>query len=133
MSSSPDEYADAKAAGNAAYLAGNTQEAISLYTTALKQPTLASAGRATLLCNRAQCYLKLGDNTSAVEDCTACLTLSPENLKALFRRRVCSSSQSSYTHCYLDKLRTTRYSPPTSSPALDYYIISSLLLAPTRC
>jgi tetratricopeptide (TPR) repeat protein len=35
-----------------------------------------------------QCYLKLGDNAKAAADCTACLTLTPDNAKALYRRAV---------------------------------------------
>ena len=75
-----------KAAGNDAYTAGRTPEAIAAYTSALQAADLPTTDRATILCNRAQCYLKLDENARAVEDCTACLTLAPDNVKALFRR-----------------------------------------------
>lgn len=39
-----------------------------------------------VLCNRAQVHLKKKQYAEAVEDCTACLTLSPNNVKAMFRR-----------------------------------------------
>ncbi len=38
------------------------------------------------LVHLSQCYLKLGENAKAAEDCTACLTLTPDNTKALYRR-----------------------------------------------
>jgi tetratricopeptide (TPR) repeat protein len=75
-----------KSQGNTAYLAGRTAEAVELYTKALQEADLPGGDRATILANRAQCYLKLSDNAKAAEDCTACLTLSPDNVKALFRR-----------------------------------------------
>jgi len=75
-----------KSAGNAAYTGGRTAEACEHYTRALQCTDVPPADRATLLCNRAQAYLKLNKNEAAVEDCTACLTLSPDNVKALFRR-----------------------------------------------
>lgn len=79
-------WQDAKAEGNAAYAAGRTADAVGAYTAALQAPALPPSDRATILCNRAQCYLKLADYQRAVEDCTACLTLAPDNVKALFRR-----------------------------------------------
>jgi tetratricopeptide (TPR) repeat protein len=81
-------WAEQKAAGNAAYTAGDTGGAIKAYTEALQSAELPAGDRATILCNRAQCFLKLGENAKAVEDCTACLTLTPDNVKALFRRCV---------------------------------------------
>lgn len=74
-----------KAEGNAAYTSGNIQGAIEKYTAAL-QEEVPNDERAVILCNRAQCYLRLGQNSSVIEDCTACLTLQPSNIKALFRR-----------------------------------------------
>ena len=85
---SPSEWSSAKAAGNAAYTAGRTAEAVESYTRALQCPDLPPAERATLLNNRAQAFLTLGQSAAAVEDCTACLTLAPDNVKALFRRCV---------------------------------------------
>lgn len=79
-------WQDHKQQGNALYTAGKTAEAVDAYTKALQCDDLPPPDRATILCNRAQCFLKLNDNAKAAEDCTACLTLSPDNVKALFRR-----------------------------------------------
>jgi len=75
-----------KAQGNSAYTAGNTAGAVEAYTKALGCDDLPAGDRATILCNRAQCYLKLNENANAVEDCTSCLTINATNVKALFRR-----------------------------------------------
>lgn len=81
-------WKESKDAGNKAYTAGDTNEAIAQYTAALQADDVPQTDRATILCNRAQAYLKIGDNSNAIEDCTACLTFSPDNVKALFRRFV---------------------------------------------
>ncbi len=75
-----------KKAGNDSFGAGRVKEAVEHYTKALKEDGVPNGDRATILSNRAQCHLKLGDNAAAVDDCTACLTLAPGNVKALFRR-----------------------------------------------
>jgi hypothetical protein len=75
-----------KKAGNDAFAAGKMREAADAYSSALRAGDVPDGDRATLLCNRAQASLKLGENASAVDDCTACLTISPGNVKALFRR-----------------------------------------------
>ncbi|RYG42633.1 hypothetical protein EON68_01590, partial [archaeon] len=82
------DWASQKSAGNSFYTSGNVDAAVSAYTTALADEELPSAERATILCNRAQCFLKNKAWTSAVEDCTACLMVAPNNVKALFRRYV---------------------------------------------
>ena len=78
-----------KSAGNSAYSAGSMHDAIDLYGRALLDESIPTADRALVLSNRAQCFLRLGDNNAAVADCTACLTIQPQNQKALFRRYVC--------------------------------------------
>jgi len=75
-----------KKIGNEAFSAGRMNDAITAYTNALKDDSLTSSDRGTLLCNRAQCYINLNDFSLALEDCTACLTLTPSNVKALYRR-----------------------------------------------
>jgi len=79
-------WTEAKQRGNVAYTAGDTNGAIEAYTAALQSSDLPPSDRATILCNRAQCLLKVGANAKAVEDCTTSLTLAPDNVKALFRR-----------------------------------------------
>ena len=83
-------WKELKAEGNAAYAAGDLGVAVEKYTAAL-QTDISTADRATVLCNRAQCYLKQDQFSNAIEDCTACLTSSPDNVKALFRR---------FAHCF---------------------------------
>lgn len=43
---------------------------------------------AAVWCNRAMCWLKLADTTRCISDCDRCLTLEPNNVKALFRKGV---------------------------------------------
>lgn len=78
-------WKELKAEGNAAYSSGDLGLAVEKYTAAL-QTDISAADRATVLCNRAQCYLKQDQFSNAIEDCTACLTVSADNVKALFRR-----------------------------------------------
>ena len=78
-------WSELKAEGNKAYSEGDLDTAVAKYTAAL-QTDVAPADRATLLCNRAQCFLKQDKFSEAIEDCTACLAVAPENVKALFRR-----------------------------------------------
>lgn len=82
-------------AGNAAYTSGDTPAAVDAYTAALRCDDLPAGDRATILGNRAQCFLKLNLNAKAVEDCTAALTLAPDNVKSLFRRCVTSRGRRS--------------------------------------
>ena len=96
-----------KAAGNAAFGAGDWQAAVEAYTAGLDAVTLASAGeathgvaataggdgdvralRATLFSNRAMCQLKRHDFGAAVADATAALATGHADgqEKALYRR-----------------------------------------------
>lgn len=75
-----------KALGNVDYSAGKLESAVGFYSKALESMDVPSSDRSTILGNRAQAYLKLGKNAEAVEDCTAALTITPDNVKSLFRR-----------------------------------------------
>lgn len=84
----PGSWQEEKALGNADYTAGRNESALEHYTAALKATDLPLTDRATILCNRAQVFLKLNKNAEAIEDCTSSLTLVPDNVKALYRRYV---------------------------------------------
>lgn len=77
-----------KEEGNAAYRNGDVDDAVDLYTQALTlaETEASDQDRGLLLCNRAQCYIRKEEYESTVEDCTTSLTLSPNNVKAMFRR-----------------------------------------------
>ena len=83
----PVEWKQHKDAGNDAYRKGDFEGAIRGYSEAL-QCDMPDSDRATVLSNRAQCHLRREQYDNAIEDCTACLTLDPENVKAMFRRCV---------------------------------------------
>ncbi|KAF8158543.1 hypothetical protein B0H34DRAFT_709282 [Crassisporium funariophilum] len=72
----------AKDKGNAAFKIGDYPTAIGHYTSAI----LADRTDSTYPLNRAAAYLKLGKNEDAERDCTIVLSLSHNNVKALFRR-----------------------------------------------
>eukprot|EP01138_Halocafeteria_seosinensis_P003213 gb/GECG01003287.1/.p1 GENE.gb/GECG01003287.1/~~gb/GECG01003287.1/.p1 ORF type:complete len:281 (+),score=61.85 gb/GECG01003287.1/:1-843(+) len=82
------QWLQKKEEGNAAYRDGEVDSAIDLYTQALSlaETHADDKDRGLLLCNRAQCFIRKGEYESTVEDCTTCLTLSKNNVKALFRR-----------------------------------------------
>jgi len=89
--SNPSTWSEAKSVGNAEYLSGNMQKAIEMYTLAIElginaAEKIADSEHTIILCNRAQCHLKLNANAAAITDCTAALALSPGHLKSLFRR-----------------------------------------------
>ena len=79
-------WQELKKSGNEEYAGGRTEAALAAYTAALTHESLPALERATLLCNRAQAALKLGQFAAAADDCTACLAIQPASFKALFRR-----------------------------------------------
>lgn len=103
-----------KSKGNAEYTAGNTDAAVQAYTAALQDASIPQADKATILCNRAQCWLKIGDNKKAAEDCTSCLTLSPENMKALFRRAAAYEAMEMKRDALKDYREVLRINPGVS-------------------
>ncbi|KAH7913442.1 hypothetical protein BJ138DRAFT_634850 [Hygrophoropsis aurantiaca] len=72
----------AKDKGNTAFKAGDYATAVGHYTSAI----LADTKDPTFPLNRAAAYIKLGKHNDAERDCTTVLKLSPNNVKALFRR-----------------------------------------------
>lgn len=70
-----------KASGNALFADKSFDGAIEMYLTGLKMDDLT----ATLLSNRSQTHLELGDYALALADASASLTMRPENLKTWAR------------------------------------------------
>ena len=68
--------------GNLAVKRSEFEEALELYSTAIK----LKVDDWRLFANRALCYLKLGRPQQALEDCEKCLSLHPHNSKALQRK-----------------------------------------------
>ena len=68
--------------GNLAVKDGKFKNASELYSSAID----LYAGDFRLFCNRALCYLKLGQPQEALEDCEKCLSLNPYYSKALQRK-----------------------------------------------
>lgn len=90
---SPEELEANKEKANEMKLEANdlfknskTEEAIELYTDALKIcPLKATKERAVLYGNRAAAKIKLGSKKTAVDDCTKAIELWPEYVRALLR------------------------------------------------
>ena len=68
--------------GNLAVKSKRFEEALHLYSSAIA----LSPGDYRLFCNRALCYLKLGQPQNALDDCQQCLSLEPNYSKALQRK-----------------------------------------------
>lgn len=125
-------WQDHKQQGNALYTAGKTAEAVDAYTKALQCDDLPPPDRATILCNRAQCFLKLNDNAKAAEDCTACLTLSPDNVKALFRRAAALEALGDLADALRDYRDVARVSPSVADAGAGVRRLEAKLgIAPT--
>lgn len=75
-----------KALGNECYKQGNFLNALNHYSEALEHPRLPNDSLTTLLSNRAACYLKLERYEECLGDCSLALSISPDLIKARFRR-----------------------------------------------
>ncbi|XP_065652616.1 sperm-associated antigen 1 isoform X5 [Hydra vulgaris] len=90
---------------NKLFYAGNYVSAAEKYTLAIKCLSEDSTGfeqaLATLLCNRAACYLKSGHCDDCITDCTESINLFP-TLKAFLRRATAFETLEKYTYAYVD-------------------------------
>ncbi|GAA6013940.1 hypothetical protein JCM10207_000179 [Rhodosporidiobolus poonsookiae] len=75
-----------KEAGNEAFKAGRTDDAVAKYTEAMDADPENETMRATLLSNRAAAHLRAKSYPSAIADCTSCLALNDTYFKALRTR-----------------------------------------------
>ncbi|KAJ3024954.1 UNVERIFIED_CONTAM: hypothetical protein HDU68_007633, partial [Siphonaria sp. JEL0065] len=75
-----------KSTGNELYKSGNYPSALDSYTTAIVHLPPTDWDLIPLLTNRATTYMKLGDYTSAIEDCNRVQELKEGDVKSLLRR-----------------------------------------------
>ncbi|CAM9855369.1 unnamed protein product, partial [Sphacelaria rigidula] len=88
-----DSAQELKAAGNKAFAAGDLDQALASYSSALAGCSSDSSAqgvelRATILTNRAAVLLKQGKAADCAADCSAALDCDPGRVKAYFRRAV---------------------------------------------
>ena len=126
-----------KEEGNEAFKAGRYQEALDLYSDALKIDPYNRKTNAKLCFNRATVNSKLCKLNDAISDCTAALHLDENYLKALLRRARCYSDVGEHEEavrdyekiCKLDKSRENKRLLQEAKLALkrskrkDYYKI----------
>ena len=93
--------------GNAAFKDGNYSQAVLHYTEALD----LDASHVVALCNRAQCFLKLGEHDKALADADAALSVKPDYVKAHFRRGLALHALKRFTDAVLAFERTLSIDP----------------------
>jgi len=85
----------AKEEGNECFKLGKIPQAIEAYTKAINLSTDPQE-KATIYSNRAACYVQLYEPVKVVADCTECLNIQPNNMKALIRRGLAYESLEKY-------------------------------------
>ncbi|XP_055013597.1 sperm-associated antigen 1A-like, partial [Boleophthalmus pectinirostris] len=102
----PPHLARLKNEGNHLFKHGQFGDAIEKYTQAIEGCTEAGVDSPEDLCilysNRAACYLKDGNSTDCIQDCTTALELQPFSLKPLLRRAMAYESLERYRQAYVD-------------------------------
>lgn len=102
----PPHLARFKNEGNHLFKHGQFGDAIEKYTQAIEGCTEAGVDSPEDLCilysNRAACYLKDGNSTDCIQDCTKALELQPFSLKPLLRRAMAYESLERYRKAYVD-------------------------------
>ncbi|XP_070703207.1 sperm-associated antigen 1A [Pempheris klunzingeri] len=102
----PPHLARLKNEGNHLFKHGQFGDALEKYTQAIDG--CAEAGidspedLGILYSNRAACYLKDGNSTDCIQDCTKALELQPYSLKPLLRRAMAYESLERYRKAYVD-------------------------------
>jgi len=100
----------AKEEGNEAFKIGKIPQAIEAYTRALNLST-DSAEKATIYSNRAACYVQLYEPSKVVSDCSECLNIQPNNVKALIRRGLAYESLEKYKLALEDLQKVLQIDP----------------------
>ncbi|XP_074543711.1 LOW QUALITY PROTEIN: sperm-associated antigen 1A [Halichoeres trimaculatus] len=102
----PPHLARLKNEGNHLFKHGQFGDALEKYTQAIDGCAEAGIDSPEDLCilhsNRAACYLKDGNSTDCIQDCTKALELQPFSLKPLLRRAMAYESLERYRKAYVD-------------------------------
>lgn len=102
----PPHLARLKNEGNHLFKHGQFGDAIEKYTQAIEGCAEAGVDSPEDLCilysNRAACFLKDGNSTDCIQDCTKALELQPFALKPLLRRAMAYESLERYRKAYVD-------------------------------
>ncbi|XP_044027187.1 sperm-associated antigen 1A [Siniperca chuatsi] len=102
----PPHLARLKNEGNHLFKHGQFGDAVEKYTQAIDGCAEAGIDSPEDLCilfsNRAACYLKDGNSTECIQDCTKALELQPYSLKPLLRRAMAYESLERYRKAYVD-------------------------------
>ncbi|XP_022603320.1 sperm-associated antigen 1A-like [Seriola dumerili] len=102
----PPHLARLKNEGNHLFKHGQFGDALEKYTQAIDGCAEAGIDSPEDLCilysNRAACYLKDGNSTDCIQDCTKALELQPYSLKPLLRRAMAYESLERYRMAYVD-------------------------------
>lgn len=120
-SSVPEENpAVLKEQGNEAFKNGNFEEAVMLYTKAIKL-TSDEKELAVYFKNRAAAYLKQEKYEKVIEDCDKALEVVPTDPKALFRRSQALESLERFEEAYRDAREVLKVDPSNKSiqPVLE--------------
>ncbi|KTF88900.1 hypothetical protein cypCar_00027972 [Cyprinus carpio] len=102
----PPPLARLKNEGNLLFKNGQFGDALEKYTQAIDGCLEAGIDSPEDLCvlysNRAACYLKDGNSTDCIQDCTRALELRPFSLKPLLRRAMAYETLERYRKAYVD-------------------------------
>ncbi|XP_061904507.1 sperm-associated antigen 1A-like [Entelurus aequoreus] len=102
----PPHLARIKNEGNQLFKHGQFGDALDKYSQAIEGCAEAGISSPQDLCilysNRAACYLKDGNSTDCIQDCTKALDLQPYSLKPLLRRAMAYESLERYRNAYVD-------------------------------
>lgn len=119
-----DEANEFKARGNTHFKAGEYEQALLCYTHAIDLCPTATTSEgsdgttseqldsttseqlAVFYANRAACYAKTGEHSNVVDDCSRCLELRPDYVKALMRRALAREALELPTEALEDVKRT---------------------------